>query len=221
MPGMWDSDPRSAVARLDSILHFMSGYLKELAYYGHNVIHSIPIFPGQEVFGLTDATFRVISKETVTVANCVQRHTSPVLVVFGMTGGRRMPDTHIPWGFGWVFPRSHGSLCISKEVFLESRLLPSLARINARTTVVPRFPEEDEEEWKVYLTTWDQHRYRKEKSCNWTLLEGNVDWLEYGWEHRDEWKYEHSGTQEATDGFSVLCKSSSNAPQPAIAHHRF
>ncbi len=42
MPGMWDSDSRSAVARLDSILHFMSGYLKELAYYGHNVIHSIP-----------------------------------------------------------------------------------------------------------------------------------------------------------------------------------
>ncbi|KAF7429005.1 hypothetical protein PC9H_008243 [Pleurotus ostreatus] len=218
MPGMWDSDPRSAVARLDSILHFMSGYLKELAYYGHNVIHSIPIFPGQEVFGLTDATFRVISKETVTVANCVQRHTSPVLVVFGMTGGRRMPDRHIPWGFGWVFPRSHGSLCISKEVFLESRLLPSLARINARTTVVPRFPEEDEEEWKVYLTTWDQHRYRKEKSCNWTLLEGNADWLEYGWEHRDEWKYEHSGTQETTDGFSVLCHTKNQLVLPTTFH---
>ncbi|KAF7427988.1 hypothetical protein PC9H_007206 [Pleurotus ostreatus] len=205
MPGMWDNDSRSAVHRLKNILEFMGDYLQVLAKYGHNVIHSVPILPASEAFGLTDATFRVLSKDVVTVANCVYRHTAPVLMVFGMTQGRPLPDTHIPWGSGWVFPQSHGSLCLSKKVFLEGRLLPALAVINTKTTVVPRFPNEGEEEYKVYLTTWDQHRYRKDKACDWTLLEGTADWLEYGWEHRDEWKYEHSGTREANEGFSVLC----------------
>ncbi|KAF9491896.1 hypothetical protein BDN71DRAFT_1433611 [Pleurotus eryngii] len=95
MPGMWDNDSRSAVRRLKNILGFMGDYLLVLAKYGHNDIHSVPILPASEAFCLTDATFRALSKDVVTVTNCVYRHTAPVFMAFGMTQGRPMPDTPI------------------------------------------------------------------------------------------------------------------------------
>jgi hypothetical protein len=156
----------------------------------------------------------MVSKTAVSVANCMFKYEAPVIMVLGMMCGRALlAQQPIPWGSGWVIPggsrgaKSHGTICLSRASFLEGKLLATLELVNRRTTVVPRFPRESEEEWKVYLTTWDNHRYRKNKQCSWKKVEnGNPGWLEYGWEHRDEWSYEHEGTREEASGFSVLCK---------------
>ncbi|KAJ6593574.1 hypothetical protein B0H19DRAFT_25714 [Mycena capillaripes] len=206
MPGMWDGGSLSAVDRLESFIHYMRKYLSHLSSEGHSIIHSTPIFPLTHQFGLTAASFQVVSQTTVTVSNCMFQQEPPVIMVVGMTCGRPLPAQHIHWGSGWVVPgKSHGTICLSSASFLESKLLTTLELVNRRTTVVPRFPLEHEEEWKVYLTTWDRHQHRKDKKCHWSKVEkSNSSWLEYGWEHRDEWSYEHEGTHKAS-GFSVLC----------------
>ncbi|KAL0952771.1 hypothetical protein HGRIS_006999 [Hohenbuehelia grisea] len=208
MPGLWGGSCLGAVDKFESALEYMRLYLRELSHHGHHIIHTIPIFPHTHKFGLTSASFQVVSKTTVTIKNCMSRHEAPVIMVLGMMCGRPLPPSVILWGSGWVIPggKSHGTICLSRASFLEGKLLARLELVNARTTVVPRFPRENEEEYKVYLTTWDHHRYRKSKPCSWTLLSNaNPGWLEYGWEHRDEWSYEHEGTREQSSGFSVLC----------------
>ncbi|KAJ8469927.1 hypothetical protein ONZ45_g16724 [Pleurotus djamor] len=209
----------NAVHRLETILHFMRLFLHELSRSGHNVIHSTPVVSAPsspEDMGLTSVTYQIISKELTTISNCAYKSSTPLLIVLGMSQCRPFPgDLNITWGNGWVFPRSHGTLCLSAASFLNARLLTRLAFVNAKTTVVPRFPEENEEEWEVYLTTWDQHRYRRRQPSNWKFLSGTADWLEYGWEHRDEWTYEHEGTRHETSGFSVLCHTKNQLLLPA------
>ncbi|KAJ7824728.1 hypothetical protein B0H14DRAFT_2369355 [Mycena olivaceomarginata] len=125
-----------------------------------------------------------------------------------MTRGRPLLGQIINWGCGWVGPsRSHGTICLSRESFLEGKLLAMLELVNRHTTVVPRFPRENEQEWEVYLTTWDHHQYRKNKRCNWQKVDkATPGWLEYAWDHRDKWSYEHEGTREESSAFSVLCE---------------
>ncbi|KAJ7826489.1 hypothetical protein B0H14DRAFT_3874023 [Mycena olivaceomarginata] len=211
-PGMWDKGPLSAVDKLKSLIHYMGKYLNNLLWSGHNIIHSTPIFPHTHQFGLTAASFQVVSKTVVTVTNYLFEHEAPVIMVVGMMRGRALLTQIISWGCGWVGPsgrsRSHGTICLSRESFLEGKLLATLELVNRCTTVVPRFPRENEREWEVCLTTWDHHQYRKNKRCNWQKVEKNTPgWLEYAWDHRDEWSYEHEGTREETSAFSVLCQT--------------
>ncbi|KAJ7243610.1 hypothetical protein B0H12DRAFT_830295 [Mycena haematopus] len=210
MPSMWDDGAIVAIDKLKSFIYFMRKYLVELSVGGHNIIHSTPIFPITHLFGLTSASFQIVSKEVVTIANCMFEREAPVLMVLGMMGGRPLPTETITWGHGWVIPGSktpsHGTMCLSRAAFLEGRLLTTLEVVNRRTTVVPRFPGDHEEEWKVHLTTWDDHHYRKNERCNWKrVANGNPGWLEYAWEHRDEWSYEHDGTHNKAFAYSVLC----------------
>ncbi|KAJ6464084.1 hypothetical protein C8R45DRAFT_1220160 [Mycena sanguinolenta] len=210
MPSMWHEGPIVAIDQLKSFIYFMRKYLIELSVSGHNIIHSIPIFQVTHQFGLTSASYQIVSKGVVNVTNCMFEHEAPVLMIVGMMGGRPLPQTEtISWGHGWVIPGktpSNGTMCLSREAFLEGKLLSALEVVNRRTTVVPRFPGEHEEEWKVHLTTWDDHRYRKNELCNWKRVpSSNPSWLEYAWEHRDDWTYEHNSTRNKAFAFSVLC----------------
>ncbi|KAF7366886.1 hypothetical protein MSAN_00947300 [Mycena sanguinolenta] len=209
MPSMWNEGPIVAIDQLKSFVYFMSKYLVELSVDGHNIIHSTPIFPSTHHFGLTSVSFQIVAKDVVTVTNCMFEREAPVIMVYGMMGGRPLPAATIEWGHGWVIPgrtTSHGTMCLSRQAFLEGKLLATLEVVNRRTTVVPRFPGDHEEEWKVHLTTWDQHRYRKNEQCHWKRVPStNAGWLEYAWEHRDEWSYEHDGTHNSAFAYSVLC----------------
>ncbi|KAJ7258353.1 hypothetical protein B0H12DRAFT_1280739 [Mycena haematopus] len=209
MPSMWDDGAIVAIDKLKSFIYFMRKYLVELSVGGHNILHSIPIFPLTHHFGLTSVSFQIVSKDVVTITNCMFGREAPVIMVVGMMGGRQLPAATISWGHGWVIPGSrtpsHGTMCLSRAAFLEGKLLPTLEVVNRHTTVVPRFPGDHEEEWKVHLTTWDNHHYRKNERCNWKKVTGNPGWLEYAWEHRDEWTYEHDGTQNKAFAYSVLC----------------
>ncbi|KAJ7731993.1 hypothetical protein B0H16DRAFT_1582407 [Mycena metata] len=210
MPNIWDEGHLVAIERLKSFIHYMGKYLNVLSRGGHNIIHSIPIFPHTHEFGLTSASFQVVSKSPVIVTNYMFEHEVPVLMVVGMVCGRLLPVQTIPWVGGWVFSggrsKSHGTICLSRTAFLEKKLLATLELVNRRTTVIPRFPREGEDEWKVYLTTWADHPSRTHEECQWTKVENsNPSWLEYTWEHRDEWSYEHEGTRHGASGYSVLC----------------
>ncbi|KAJ7027386.1 hypothetical protein C8F04DRAFT_965258 [Mycena alexandri] len=225
MPAMWDDGSLVAVDRLESFIYYMRKYLDVLSLGGHNIIHSTPIFPRTHQFGLTSTSFQVVSKNTVTVTNCMFEHEVPVLMVVGMICGRPLPAETIPWGCGWVLPggrsKSHGTICLSRATFLERKLLTTLELVNRRTTVVPRFPREGEEEWKVYLTTWDNHPSRKNKECHWKKVENtNPGWLEYAWEHRDEWSYEREGTRHGASGYSVLCHTKNQLCIPTMYRPR-
>ncbi|KAF7351634.1 hypothetical protein MSAN_01596000 [Mycena sanguinolenta] len=210
MPSMWNDGAIVAVDQLKSFIHFMRKYLVELTTNGHNIIHSTPIFPHTHHFGLTSVSFQIVSKNVVTVTNCMFEHEAPVVMVFGMMGGRPLLAETISWGHGWVIPGSrtlsHGTMCLSRAAFLEGRLLNALELVNRRTTVVPRFPGDNEKEWNVHLTTWNDHNYRKNERCNWKRVPtSNPGWLEYAWEHRDDWSYEHAGTHNQAFAYSVLC----------------
>jgi hypothetical protein len=194
--------------RIDEYLHY-------LERSGHNIIHSVPIFKQALTFGLTDVSIQVVSKTVITVRNVTHVHEAPVLLVLGMLEHRPMPTITISWGAGWVIPPrkghvSYGTICLSQRTFLEGRLLHLLEQINRETTVIPRFPNEDEDEHTVYLTTWNQHTHRRNKGCNWTLSDKHhSDWLEYIFEHKDvrEYSHEMSGAHPELDEYSVLCES--------------
>jgi hypothetical protein len=147
-----------------------------------------------------------VSKTTITIKNIIQKHDSPVIVVCGMTHGRPLPTVTIKWSVGLV-PRGGNSVCFGYNSFLKS-LLVRLALVNARTTIVPRFPTEHEDEWKVYLTTWDQHRHRKNRDCSWKLVQGSESSgaLEYQWDHLDVWSYERHGSLETHGKYNLDCK---------------
>ncbi|KAF8183035.1 hypothetical protein K438DRAFT_1600129 [Mycena galopus ATCC 62051] len=208
-PGMWEHGPLTAREMFRSFIHYMRKYLVDLSTGGYNIIHSTPIFPQSYPFGFTDASFQIVSETVVNTANCMFQRQAPVLIVYGMMGGRPMPAEVISWGRGWVVPGrtpSHGTVVFSRSSFLEGKLLAMLEVVNRRTTVVPRFPGAHEEEWKVHLTTWDEHNYRKNERCNWKkVAKANPGWLEYAWEHRDEWTYEHDGTHNQAFAYAVLC----------------
>ncbi|KAJ6464047.1 hypothetical protein C8R45DRAFT_1220135 [Mycena sanguinolenta] len=225
MPSMWHDGPIVAIDQLKSFIYFMRKYLIELSVSGHNIIHSIPIFPDTHLFGLTSTSYQIVSKDVVTITNCMFEREAPVLMIVGMMGGRPLPPTEtISWGHGWVIPGktlSHGTMCLSREAFLEGKLLAALEVVNRRTTVVPRFPGEHEEEWKVHLTTWDNHRYRKNELCNWKRVpSSNPSWLEYAWEHRDDWTYEHDSTRNKAFAFSVLCHTKNQLCVPTTYRPR-
>ncbi|KAJ7199899.1 hypothetical protein B0H12DRAFT_1036920 [Mycena haematopus] len=210
MPSMWDDGAIVAIDKLKSFIYFMRKYLVELSVGGHNIIHSTPIFPRTHHFGLTSASFQIVSKDVVTITNCMFEREAPVLMVVGMMGGRPLPTETISWGHGWVIHGgripSHGTMCLSRAALIEGKLLVALEVVNRRTTVVPRFPGDHEEEWNVHLTTWDNHHYRKNEQCNWKrVANSNPGWLEYAWEHRDDWTYEHDSTRNQAFAFSVLC----------------
>ncbi|KAJ6457917.1 hypothetical protein C8R45DRAFT_560881 [Mycena sanguinolenta] len=224
MPSMWNDGAMAAIDHLRSFIHFMRKYLGELSTNGHNIIHSTPIFPRTHHFGLTSVSFQIVSKDVVTITNCMFEHEAPVILVFGMMGGRPLPVETISWGHGWVIAGrtpSHGTMCLSRQAFLEGKLLAALEVVNRRTTVVPRFPGDHEEEWKVYLTTWDKHHYRKNEQCHWKRVpSNNPGWLEYAWEHRDEWSYEHDGTHNSAFAYSVLCHTKNQLCIPTIYRPR-
>ncbi|KAF7366836.1 hypothetical protein MSAN_00942100 [Mycena sanguinolenta] len=224
MPGMWHDDELLTIEQLKSFIHFMRKYLVKLSAAGLNIIHSIPIFPAHQHFGLTSASYQIVSKDVVTVTNCMLEREAPVLMVVGMMRGRPLPAETISWGYGWVIPGrtpSHGTMCLSREAFLEGKLLSALEVVNRRTTVVPRFPCEHEEEWQVHLTTWDNHHYRRNEPCNWKQISSNnSSWLEYAWEHRDEWSYEHDSTRNKAFAFSVLCHTKNQLLVPTTYRPR-
>jgi hypothetical protein len=220
---LYDCKPEDAPARLATIKHYVTQYLAHLAFEGQSIIHSVPVYKWETIkesksstaMYLTSASYQVITRTEITVTNCHHgRHDvdAPVLLLLGMSGGRVLPSFRIPWSYGWVLHgqgiKSVGSLVLSKRVFLEEWLLPKLMDINAKTTVVPKFAGQIDGVWEFDLVAWNQHEYRKGRNCPWKLKGKNNGHLEYIWEHRDDWKHEHVGSnsEEANGEYTISCE---------------
>jgi hypothetical protein len=207
--GIFDDGALLAVLRTTTIKEHIRGYLKAFAYSGYNIVHSTPIYVGAQETRLTSVSFQVVSKTTVTITNIYHQHEAPVIIIVGVNQDRPLPKVTITWSVSLVIQQA-SSVTISSDVFLKKVLLARLAAINARTTIVPRFPTESEDEWKVYLTTWAEHRHRKNRDCNWTLVKGTnsvtSNLLEYQWDHRDVWSYERHGSLETHGSYNLVCE---------------
>ncbi|TFK37966.1 hypothetical protein BDQ12DRAFT_132552 [Crucibulum laeve] len=202
---------RSAVERVRGAVHFLKAhYLSELTLHGHHILHSMPIWKSSPpAMGVTGLTFQIYSKNTYDRSNCTRSQSSEaVLVLLGMTGFRPLPKGRLEYSTEWLTKVkngvSHGTVCISRKVFLEERLLRLLAHVNATTTIVPVFPGVVEDgacvplftgldggEWGMSLTTWAARNLKRPRACKWELNAGSES--DYKWDHTDKWSYEHEG----------------------------
>jgi hypothetical protein len=204
--GVFDAGATLAVLKIRTIKEHILTYLKAFALAGYHIVHSTPVFEGETETRITATTFQVVSKTTITIKNVSHKHDSPVIVVCGMTHGRPLPTAPVKWSVGLV-PRGGNSVCLGYNSFLK-KVLARFALVNARTTIVPRFPSEGEDEWKVYLTTWDKNRHRGNRDCGWKLVKGSesLGALEYQWDHLDVWSYERHGSLETHGKYNLDCK---------------
>ncbi|PSR75662.1 hypothetical protein PHLCEN_2v8953 [Hermanssonia centrifuga] len=210
---------RAALNRLQTITHYMQDYLASLANSGYHIIHSVPISGSQSTSPTnswcTEVSFQTISKTEITLRACRYKHKAseaPVILILGMSDNRPMPQTRLQWSSAWNFfskgESPVGVASLSREAFLEARILPLFALINADTTIVPKFAGVIDGKWEFDLTTWAQHVHRKGKECKWkSLSDRSADFLQYEWQHRDGWNHKYEGTsgdQEDAE-YSLSC----------------
>ncbi|KAJ7738254.1 hypothetical protein DFH07DRAFT_1064579 [Mycena maculata] len=205
---------REAVLKLETVLQYTREYLEHLSHHGHNIIHSVPVFTtNTNSFGLTSVMYQVVTKTKVTIETCrhaVKESEAPVILILGMCG-RPMPTIRLPWDQGWVIPgqKSLGTICLSKERFLEGHLLQLLAALNRKTTIVPDWAGIVNGEWNHQLTTLENHPRRKNERGGWRLSKKSDKSLDYVWKHHEEWKHDskHEGFsgEERHGEYSISC----------------
>ncbi|KDQ49725.1 hypothetical protein JAAARDRAFT_142971 [Jaapia argillacea MUCL 33604] len=235
---------REALDLVKSTAHYLTQhYFPTLTLHGHHILYSIPIWKeGSKPpsTGLTSVGFHVYSKHTYHRDNC--RHASTItdtcIVIFGMTNFSPMPATRIEYTTEWIVRLkrgfSHGTICLSRKVFLQDRLLLALAQVNAATTVVPFFPGHEDEslkyakvftgledgEWELGVTTWgERNTHRKNRGCKWEVIKGSES--HYKWDHADKWSYEHEGAHDDKNNglYTVHCKTNNKLELPTGFHH--
>ncbi|KAI0776553.1 hypothetical protein BD413DRAFT_610174 [Trametes elegans] len=140
----------SATRDLQSLVVYLrKAYFPALCQEGLNVVASIPVWhddaegPRPE-YAMTAIGFQVYSDQEVTLEDCVSTSAHPVIVVFGVCGPAELPAPKLPVSTSWVarlrdqrLGFSHGTVAVSKHIFVEHSLLEPLARINAFTTLIP------------------------------------------------------------------------------------
>jgi len=176
--------------------------------------------------GITTLSFQMYSQYNYTVD--IVEYSTAVLVLLGMTGFRSLPKGPLKYTGEWVTigrgSVSFGTVCLSRQVFLEQRLLSLLAKVNGTTTVVPNFcpnsnkgsvailTGSEESEWGLALTTWAQRMCSSKKTGNtyWKVNSNKAE-SDYTWEYADKWSYEHQNSEnESRNGmYKVSCEYNS------------
>ena len=216
-----DDDSRASILKLQAIVHYITKhYFPAVCKEGLNVISSIPVWKsGKSLpsYALTDVAFHVYSKVEITRHNWthVTPGTEPIIVVLGTTGFRKLPSRNLDFSTGWVVQStkgfSHGTISISKRVFIEERLLHLLSRINGLTTLIPSTPDMLQGFKGLSLKSWAEHEQRKDRPSKWELQASDGDgYLKYLWEHCEEWTYKlHGNSNMMSAHQGISCKSPS------------
>ncbi|KAM5533454.1 hypothetical protein V8D89_012892 [Ganoderma adspersum] len=216
-----DDDSRASILKLQAIVHYITKhYFPAVCKEGLNVISSIPVWKsGKSLpsYALTGVAFDVYSKVEITRHNWthVTPGTEPIIVVLGITGFRKLPSRNLDFSTGWVVQSnkgfSHGTISISKRVFIEERLLHLLERINGLTTVIPSTPDMLQGFKGLSLKSWAEHEQRKDRPSKWKLQPSDGDgYLKYLWEHSEEWTYKlrgNSNMMSAIQGISCITRN--------------
>jgi hypothetical protein len=165
---------------MKAIKEHMRAYLKAFAYSGYHIVHSTPVYSGAKETRITSTTFQVVSKTTITIKNVVHVHEPAVIVVCGATHDRPLPkNVTIKWSVS-LKSKSSNTVSLGRKVFLD-HLLARLSVVNKQTTIVSRYPTANEEEWRVYLTSWAEHSHRQKLDCTWKQVASSefTDTLEF------------------------------------------
>ncbi|KAI0916987.1 hypothetical protein AcW1_007702 [Taiwanofungus camphoratus] len=214
--GLFQSPDRHPIDKVQAVVHYIrTRYFPHLTQWGLNILHTVPLFKsGTSLpsYALTNIDFHVYSKASIHRHNWAQVPPAlePAIVILGMTGFKPLPSTHLEFSANWVARVnkgiSYGTVSISRNVFMDQRLLKLLARVNAVTTVIPLFHGVENDVWKLHLTTWAQHEFRRNRPCDWKLDAEKDGYTKYKWEHRDGWSYEHEGSSDIVNGaYTVSC----------------
>ncbi|KAJ7210092.1 hypothetical protein GGX14DRAFT_451427 [Mycena pura] len=221
---------REAVLKLETVLHYTQEYLQELSHHGHHIIHSIPVFTAKtntSSFGLTSVTYQLVTKSQVTIETCrrvVKASEAPVILVLGMFDFRTMPTVQLSWIQGWVIsePKCLGTICLSRDTFLERHLLKLLALLNKKTTLVPEWAGIVNGDWQYQITTLENHSRRKNDPNSWRFHKRADKSREYVWEHRDDWnhesKHEAITGEERTGAYCISCHTTNKLSIPTVYH---
>lgn len=214
-------DGREGERKLEVLKTFIGHYLLDLAQSGYGIIKTVPTFESENAsksFAFTNVSYQILTKGVVTIQHfMLETQTAsdiPVLVMFGVCTNRQLLTFPGKWSLGWL-PTGEsrlGTVWFSREMFLQRRLLYVLEEFNARTTILPKFVGIENGAWKCDLTTWeqDENHSRRGDRCGWKeVSEGSPRYLEFIWEHRDDWSHEREGTfyAEATGEYSLRCQS--------------
>lgn len=214
--GLFQSHEKRPIDKVQAVVTYLKKYyFDQITSAGYHILNTIPVWqPGSTPpsYGLTECNFHVYCKHVL------ERHSwgtfskadEPAIVIIGMTGFRPMPSNTLKFSVSWIAQAirgiSYGTVCLSKRVFMDERLLKLLARVNALTTIVPLFAGVDNGAWRLELTTWAKHEIRKNRACDWVAVNKEGGILKYKWEHRDGWSYEHEGSDHITNGiYTTSC----------------
>ncbi|CCL98532.1 uncharacterized protein FIBRA_00531 [Fibroporia radiculosa] len=206
-----------AIDKVQAAIYYLKGhFLPYLARWGMHIIHTVPVWTSGSPFSscaLTSVDFQVYSKLNITRQNWATISTSqePVIAIFGMTQFQLMPYKRLEYSADWIVRASkgtsYGTVCVSRAAFLEQRLLHLLSQVNSVTTIVPNFYGVHNGVWKLDLTTWAKHAWKKTEKCTWQSIPAEREgFSKYHWQHRDFWKYEHEGAGNIANGtYTVTC----------------
>ncbi|GBE84865.1 predicted protein [Sparassis crispa] len=213
-----------------AIHHIKSFYFSKLTEGGLHLLHTVPVWKEGSTppaYGLTSAIFHVYSQTAVSCHNWT--HTTagrePIIVILGMTGFAPMKELHLKFSSSWVIRMNsrltYGTISVARNIFAQERLLDQVARINAATTVIPKFSGVDRDVWDLELTTWEKHPHRKNHKCICVQEKGRDGYSTYKWQHRDIWNYEHEGNQYLTNGsYGVSCLTQNFVEIPTTINNK-
>lgn len=213
---------------MKSAVHYLTKYyFADVTSHGHHILYTTPVWRAGSKptsMGLTSLSFQIYSKEIYTTENI--DFSTAVLILLGMTGFRKLPKGSLEYSSDWVVRGkgsvSAGTVCLSRQVFLEERLLKVLGSINGTTTIVPNFcpasndgkiaaifTGSEESEWGLALSTFDQRLCSRKKlgKCDWKV-NANKEESDYKWQYTDKWSYEHENSHDETRNgmYKVSCK---------------
>lgn len=139
-----------------------------------------------------------------------------MIVLAGMIDGHKLPESPLPrpqsgasgnWVCGVGREVPHGTVCVSRATFLNTRVLALLEKVNAETTILPAFSGVEDGDWVLALTTWSNHQMKKARTCKWKeVTRAHSESLDFEWRNRDNWRYQHDGDFGGNGLYSVDCK---------------
>ena len=199
----------------EALIHYIQEeYFGALTRARHHVICTIPVYDteghGNHSQSLTDVKIQIYSppSQDGDSEKSRDRSSKNAIVVLGMNDGRKMPKHNLPpnYSFG---TGAYGTLCLSRDAFLETQFLAALADINKQTTILPAFAGIDHHHWDLQLTTWEKHHIKKGLECKWRPVVSAKEHpgdLKFEWMNRDDWRYVHEGELGYNGTFLVKCK---------------
>lgn len=205
---------------LSIIHHIKWNYFPALCEDALHVISSVPVWTGNHhslpsSYAWTSVAFQVYSKVEITRYNWthIGEEMEPSLVLLGATRNRPLVSTTLDYSTRWIVQGeagfSHGTVSISKRVFIEERLLGLLSCVNEYTTLIPTESHGVSAFQGLKLVSWKHHEERKDRPSKWERQPSDGDdSLKYLWNHRETWTHGLSGNSDILSAESSFqCKS--------------